>query len=234
MYILLVDDNKELVLELANSFSKEHKVDCYDNYHDASSRVDYMDYGVVCLDIFLGDTLTGVDLCRKIRSKSKDTIIIMFSGEHLDSTLIGDMLEAGADSFVEKCSLSTNLVHKAIALVQEKKESKKAALSQKLSAKIYDKIKIIEEKRKILIDDKEIHVGNIPFAIFKMLYESPDTFIHTSSIIRQVKPAHSTTGISIKAHISNLRRALGNYESHIKNEWGGWYMFSTEITGGGN
>ncbi len=228
MYILIVDDNREIGKHLSTTFSPEDKVDFYDNYEDAKKRIEYITYDVICLDIFLSETKTGIDLCREIREKNKDAIIIMFSGENLSPELAAEMLEAGADSFVEKSSASPLLVHKAIKLIEKRKEEEKKNYTEEFSHKIYKKIELLPEQRIIKIEGKDVHIGGIPLGIFQILYEHPNKYIHVSSIIREVKNANASTGISIKAHIANLRKVLGSYSKHIKNEWGGWYMFSTE------
>ena len=228
MYILIVDDNREIGKHLSTTFSPEDKVDFYDNYEDAKKRIEYITYDVICLDIFLSETKTGIDLCREIREKNKDAIIIMFSGENLSPELAAEMLEAGADSFVEKSSASPLLVHKAIKLIEKRKEEEKKHYVKEFSHKIYKKIELLPEQRVIKIEGKDVHVGGLHLGIFQILYEHPNKYIHVSSIIREVKNANASTGISIKAHIANLRKVLGTYANHIKNEWGGWYMFSTE------
>lgn len=230
MYILIVDDNREIAKHLSSTFSPQDKVDFYDNYEDAKKRIAYISYDVICLDIFLSEAKTGIDLCKEIRKKNKDAIIIMFSGEILSPELAAQMLEAGADSFVEKNSASPLLVHKAIKLVEDKKEEEKKHFIKEYAHQIYKKIQIVPEQRQIKVDGKEIHIGGVPLGILQVLYEHPNKYIHVSTIIREVKNANATTGISIKAHIANLRKLLGTeYSKHIKNEWGGWYMFSTDV-----
>lgn len=229
MYILIVDDNREIAKHLSTTFSPEDKVDFYDNYEDAKKRIEYISYDVICLDIFLSETKTGIDLCREIREKNKDAIIIMFSGESLSPELAAEMLEAGADSFVEKSSASPLLVHKAIKLVEKRKDDEKKRFVKEYTHQIYQKIQLFPEQRQLRIDGNDIHIGGVPLGIFQVLYEHPNKYMHVSTIIREVKNANATTGISVKAHIANLRKLLGEeYSKHIKNEWGGWYMFSTE------
>lgn len=231
MRVLIVDDQPSITTLLLRCFGEEYIVDCYNTVEEASDRIEYITYDIFCLDIHLSEKdAEGIDLCRKARFINPSSVIIMFTGSEVDGSMIARMMEAGANTFIEKKNITSHIVHKAIELVEAQHRKAKEALRQHHNNDLYAKIIIDEDHNILTIDDVITPIGRTPLKILNYLYERPNKYLHSSEIALAVKDMDSQTGISVKAHIMTIRKILGLYEHHIQNAWGGWYGFFLENT----
>lgn len=229
MRVLIVDDNPTITSILERCFQDDYTVDSYNNYFEASERMGYIHYDIFCLDIHLSEKYAeGIELCRKARERNPDSIIIMFTASDIDSELTRQMLEAGANTFLEKRNLDAFIVQKAVKLIEEKKEKSREKKNILPDHKIYEAIQVDEEHNMLTIDNKLVSLGHLSLLVFAYIFRRPNQYIHSSEIMQATKDADSYTGMSVKAHILIIRKALGTYAPHIQNSWGGWYGFFTE------
>lgn len=111
---LVVDDDNLFGSMLSNSLLREnYEVSVIGNYRHANAFIDECIAGtvsadepacttpdVIILDYFLDEGKTGLELCRKIRSRS-DVPIIMLTGNTSVETTVA-CLESGADQYIHK------------------------------------------------------------------------------------------------------------------------------------
>jgi excisionase family DNA binding protein len=101
---LVVDDDEELVELIADALSADRRfeVRTADNGFDAGMMVKEYRPDVIVLDVMLPD-INGKEVCQRVRSDSAldDTRIICISGM-VEKDKIGELLEAGANSFLQK------------------------------------------------------------------------------------------------------------------------------------
>lgn len=229
MRVLIVDDNPTITSILERCFHDGYTVDCYNNYFEASDRLGYISYDIFCLDIHLSEKYAeGIELCKKARERNPNSIIIMFTASDVDNDLVAQMMEAGANTFLEKRNLDAFIVKKAIKLVEEQKNKSKEKKDPLPDHEIYRTIQVDEEHNMLTINDKLIPLGRLSLLVFSYLFRRPNQYIHSSEITQATKDADSYTGMSVKAHILIIRKALGIHADHIQNSWGGWYGFFTE------
>lgn len=230
MRVLIVDDNPTITSILERCFHDRYTVDCYNNYFEANERLGYIHYDIFCLDIHLSEKYAeGIELCKKARDRNPNSIIIMFTASDIDSALVAQMMEAGANTFLEKRNLDSFIVQKAIKLVEEQKNHSKEKKHTLPDHELYRMIHIDEEHNMLTVNNKLIPLGRLSLLVFSYLFRRPNQYIHSSEIMQATKDADSYTGMSVKAHILIIRKALGKYADHIQNSWGGWYGFFTEI-----
>ena len=98
--VLVVEDEPSFAEALTLGLAREgFAVTVASDGADALRRFDEIDPDIVLLDVML-PTISGIDVCREIRTKSKVPIIMVSAkGEELD-TVVG--LEVGADDYVTK------------------------------------------------------------------------------------------------------------------------------------
>ena len=98
--VLVVEDERSFAEALTLGLGREgFAVTVSSDGADALRRFDEVQPDIVLLDVML-PTLSGIDVCREIRTKSKVPIIMVSAkGEELD-TVVG--LEVGADDYVTK------------------------------------------------------------------------------------------------------------------------------------
>ena len=102
--ILIVDDDEELVELIVDVLDRDGRFETrsVNNGFDAGMMVKEYRPDILVLDVMLPD-INGKDVCQKIRSDSllDDVRIICISGM-VEQDKIGDLLEAGANSFLQK------------------------------------------------------------------------------------------------------------------------------------
>ena len=100
MKVLLVEDNINLVDRIKRHLDKTYPIDVAHTGEDALYKTSRIDYGVIILDLGLPD-MSGVDVCRQIRSKDAATPILVLTGtDSVDSCV--NLLNSGADDYITK------------------------------------------------------------------------------------------------------------------------------------
>lgn len=101
---LVVDDDAELVELISDALEADRRfeVRTADNGFDAGMMVKDYRPDVIVLDVMLPD-INGKEVCQRVRSDSAldDTRIICISGM-VEKDKIGELIEAGANSFLQK------------------------------------------------------------------------------------------------------------------------------------
>ena len=118
MRVLLVEDEESFVEALTVGLEREgFDVDIARDGREALEVFDASRPHLVLLDVML-PLISGVDVCREIRSRSQVPIIMVTAkGEEID-TVVG--LEVGADDYVAKPYRLRELVARMRALLPER------------------------------------------------------------------------------------------------------------------
>jgi DNA-binding response OmpR family regulator len=100
--ILVVDDESPLRETLRQSFTREgHTVMAVADGRSAIDRASTEKFDIVLLDVALGESPDGYEVCRELRARDNVVPIIMLTAlESEAETVLG--LEAGADDYVTK------------------------------------------------------------------------------------------------------------------------------------
>jgi len=100
--ILVVDDEAELREMLTRSFSREgHHVHAVGTGNEAIEEASTHPYDVLLLDVALGTSPSGYDVCRTLRARRNMVPIIMLTALDSEADAVQG-LEAGADDYVTK------------------------------------------------------------------------------------------------------------------------------------
>jgi len=114
--VLIVEDEESFLDALRVSLAREgFAIDVARDGREALQRFDAASPDIVLLDVML-PKLSGIDVCREIRTKSSVPIIMVTArGEEID-TVVG--LEVGADDYVTKPYRIRELVARMRALLR--------------------------------------------------------------------------------------------------------------------
>jgi len=114
--ILVVDDEKKIVEVLQSYLEKaNYKVVCAYNGYEALETFDRYSPVLVVLDLMLPD-MTGEDVCRTIRKKSRVPVLMLTAKVEEESILKG--LEIGADDYVTKPFSPKQIVARVNAILR--------------------------------------------------------------------------------------------------------------------
>ncbi|WP_299444591.1 response regulator transcription factor [uncultured Phycicoccus sp.] len=114
--ILIVEDEESFSDPLSYLLSREgYEVSVADNGHDALTQFDAAGADLVLLDLMLPG-LSGVDVCRGLRSRSNVPVIMLTAKDSEIDKVVG--LELGADDYVTKPYSSRELLARIKAVLR--------------------------------------------------------------------------------------------------------------------
>lgn len=215
MKVLIVDDNTRLSERIKYRLDKEFIVDIEENGQDALDRIDKIDYSVIVLDLGLPD-ISGLEVCRSIRSKNIDIPILILTG--IDSTPSRvELLNAGADDYMVKPFEATELMARVKALAR-----RKARLPSSPQLTYRDLIIDIQSHR-VKRSGVEIALRRKEFDILEYLIRNSGRILTREMIMAHAWNSNSTSWTStVDVHIKHLRDKIDRpFETkYIKTAYG--------------
>jgi len=166
--VLVVEDEPSFAEALTLGLGREgFAVTVSSDGADALRRFEEIDPDIVLLDVML-PTISGIDVCRQIRTTSNVPIIMVSAkGEELDM-VVG--LEVGADDYVMKPYRLRELVARMRAVMRRTSEAESAASTESV---IESSEPIIVGDVTVDVDRHEVHVGgdeiSLPLKEFDLL-----------------------------------------------------------------
>ena len=222
--LLLVEDDEEIREIIIDYFTEksggtltintaetgiEGQLKCIDN-----------EYDLVLLDVMLPE-VDGFTICRELRKKS-DVPIIFITARHNESDRLHGY-KLGCDDYVTKPFSLAELYAKVNALL---KRSKGMVRREIMTA---GKIKIDPYSYTAYVNDEEIILAPIEFAILKILVESQGTVVSRDSLIIRIW-GYDFDGNDrvVDNHVKKLRKALGSASAQIKTVFKKGYKLEVE------
>ncbi|MFA7243095.1 MAG: response regulator transcription factor [Sulfuricellaceae bacterium] len=223
MNILLIEDNRDLALNLFDYFeAKGHALDLagdgISGLHFAASNP----YDVIILDVMLPG-IDGLSLCRRLREAGKHTPVLMLTArDSLDDKITG--LEAGADDYVVKPFALREVDARLHALVRraQMREGGGALCVGDLS---FDPVTL-----KVIRAGRTIELPPIPLKILEMLMKHAPRVLLREEIERAIWGDSPPDSDALRAHLHILRSAIDqpSTPSLIKTLRGIGYQISDE------
>jgi two-component system, OmpR family, response regulator RegX3 len=137
-------------------------------------------FDVVLLDLML-PKMSGLDVCRSIRSTSSVPIIVVSAkGEEVDMVL---MLEIGADDYVTKPYRLRELVARIRAVLRRRSDNDQLESDELITL---GNIRMDIDARRCYVDDKEIKLRKKEFALLRLLLENPGRVLTREVLIDRV------------------------------------------------
>ena len=223
--VLIVEDEKALAEILEYNFKKEgYVVDTASDGEIALDKIIFKAPDLIILDWML-PKLSGIDLCRKIRSnkKVKNIPIIMLTarGEEKDR-LKG--LEMGADDYVTKPFSINELLARAKAVL---KRIRPIFAEEEI---IFEDIKINIGTHKIFRNNKEIKLGPTEFNLLRFFMENISRVFSRQQLLNHVwKHDALVEPRTVDVHVRRLRKSLnaGNQKDFIRTVRSAGYSFGS-------
>jgi len=128
--VLLVEDNLEDVTFLRRTLQRvsgtHFQLETVTRLSDASAKLKEGDIDVVLVDLTLPDS-AGLETFHIIKSQARDTPVIVLSGLD-DETVAVNAVHAGAEDYLVKGRVDSQLITRAIIYAMERMESRRALL----------------------------------------------------------------------------------------------------------
>jgi two-component system KDP operon response regulator KdpE len=225
--ILIIEDDKYISNFIAVSLKKsEYEVFVSPSAADGLFMFSSHHPDIILLDLGLPDQ-DGLDIIKELRGFSEVPILVVSArGQERDKI---EALDLGASDYITKPfhmgELMARIRVAERALLQRDTERLE-------STHKYDYLTVDYEKRKILVDDTEVHLTPIEHRLLMLLIENQGKVLTHNYIIRQIWGYESGGDTkSLRVFMANLRRKVEKDSSDhhlIATEVGVGYRFVGE------
>jgi DNA-binding response OmpR family regulator len=202
--ILVVDDESPLRETLRQSFTREgHTVMAVADGRSAIDRASTTRFDIVLLDVALGASPDGYEVCRELRARDNVVPIIMLTA--LDSeaeTVLG--LEAGADDYVTKPFGLAELRSRIRAVLR--RADPRAFGDQVLSAQ---HVTLDRARRQVTVRGETVELTFSEFEILTALMKQAGRLFNRQELLRAIwGDSAYRDPRAIDVHVRHLREKL--------------------------
>lgn len=224
MNLLIIEDEIDL-LESIKEFllSESFIVESVTSFCMAEEKIGMYDYDCIVVDINLPGG-SGLDIIRQLKSKNKDTgVIIISAKDSLDDKLTG--LDIGADDYLTKPFHLSELNARIKSIIRRR--GLKGS-----NIKKFNELTIQFDSRKLFINNKEVTLTRKEYDLLLYFIMNEDRVLSKEDIAEHLWGDNmSITADSfdfIYNHIKNLRKKMLDNGSadYIKSVYGIGYKFS--------
>ncbi|MCC8073372.1 MAG: response regulator transcription factor [Clostridiales bacterium] len=223
--LIIEDDEKILTLERdyleANGFETDTAVDGLTGLEKALGD----DFALVLLDIML-PSMSGIDVCRKIREK-KDIPILMVSAKKEEPDKI-EALGFGADDYIVKPFSPGELVARIKAHIARYNRLTGSSVTESDVITI-DNLRIDKQSAQAFLNGTDLALTKKEFNVLLLMASQP-TKVFTKNEIFETVWGYDSLGdtSSLTVHINRLRDKIKKVDpesNYIKTMWGMGYRF---------
>lgn len=223
MKILIIEDEKELVLTIKNFLESEDflcEIAC--SYFDAEDSLSTHKYDIIILDLTLpgGD---GLNLIKLIKETNRQAGLLIVSAKNsLDDKIKG--LDMGADDYITKPFHLAELNSRIKSLARRRHFDGGSEI-------IFNEIKLNVDSSEVLINGKPLDLTRKEYEILLYFIVNRNRVLTRESIAEHVwgdEISYADNFDFIYSHIKNIRKKieLNNGRNYLHNVYGTGYKFS--------
>ncbi|MEL7156618.1 MAG: response regulator transcription factor [Actinomycetota bacterium] len=208
--VLVVEDEEAFIDALTVGLSKEgFRVEVARDGAEGLARFDEVDPDLVLLDLML-PRISGVDVCREIRTRSQVPIIMVTAKSAEVDTVVG--LEVGADDYVTKPYRMRELVARMRAVLR-RAEQASAPAAEDVPAEggggeaiVVGDVSIDPSRHEVLIRNEPAQLPLKEFELLRYLMENAGLVLSRDALIDRVW-GHDYVGDTktLDVHVKRLR-----------------------------
>jgi len=219
MKILIVEDEKKIANSLKKNFNDEgfSTTICYDGAM-ALDIVSKEKFDLILLDWRIPE-VTGIDVCKRIRSVNNQTPIILLTAlTNLTNKV--EALNCGADDYVTKPFSFEEVLARVNAIIRRDKFSNSIIEFNSLSLNLITHI--------LDTETESIKLPEMEFELLKYFLENRDQIINRETLSEDVwKLKFSPSTNVVDVTVKNLRKKLEEFtgSKFIKSVYGEGYLF---------
>ncbi len=210
MHILLVDDNREILLGLTKLLTDAgFDIHTALRLHEAQQKLSEQNYDLIILDWMLPDG-SGVEFLKDQRRAQLATPVMMLSSK-TDAFDKAEALDAGADDYLQKPFSHVELLARIRALLRRESSQKKSQVK-------VGNLEVDFSTREVLVEGKSVKLSKKEFELLELLLLNINITLTRYQIEEHLNRdfnALKTSNI-VDAHIKNLRKKLGSAAAVIE------------------
>ena len=209
---LLVEDDAEIREIITDYFVEKSEgvfdIDCAETGNEGQQKCLENEYDLILLDVMLPE-IDGFAICREVRKKSDVPIVFITARSNENDRLHGYNL--GCDDYISKPFSLAEFYAKVTALIRRTKGTVRNDIMTVGS------IKLNPYRCTVFVNEKEITLAPMEFAILKILMENCGRLVTRESLIIRVW-GYDFEGNDrvVDNHVKKLRKALGDASTQIK------------------
>ena len=226
MRVLLIEDEIRLAENVAVAL-RDGPGYAVDHAEDGVTALDLahnLSYDLIILDLMLPG-VDGPTVLRRIRARGDQTVVLVLTARSERATVV-QLLNDGADDYLNKPFDLGELIARCKALIRRGKGVANSAL------RVGD-LELHTGEQTVLRDGRPIFLSPMEYRILEYLMHRPRIVVSKRELLEHMYDYnwehHSNV---IEAHVSNLRRKLGDGANHlsIENLRGRGYRLVVEQT----
>src|SRR2546423_54644 len=209
--VLVVEDEESFVEALVVGLKREgFRVVVARDGLEALERFDATRPDLVLLDVML-PKMSGVDVCREIRTKSRVPVIMVTAkGSEID-TVVG--LEVGADDYVTKPYRLRELVARMRAVLRRAPRPGEEESSGELLE--VGEVRLDPERHEVHVRGSEVSLPLKEFELLELLLENAGRVLTRETLIDRIWGPHYVGDTkTLDVHIKRLRAKVEEDPSH--------------------
>lgn len=210
--ILLVEDDAEIREIITDYFAEKSAgvfhIDTAGTGGEGQQKCMENEYDLVLLDIMLPE-VNGFTICRELRKDSDVPIVFITARHGEEDRLHGYRL--GCDDYISKPFSLAELYAKVTALIRR---AKGTVRNEIMTA---GRIKLDPYRYTVSVNDREIVLAPMEFAVLKILMENRGKTVSRESLLIRIW-GYDFDGNDrvVDNHVKKLRKSLGDASSQIK------------------
>ncbi len=209
--VLVVEDEESFVEALTIGLEREgFIVDVARDGNEALQRFERIQPDLVLLDLML-PTMSGIDVCRLIRTRSNVPVIMVTAKSTEIDTVVG--LEIGADDYVTKPYRLRELVARMRAVLRRTPRVE-APLEEGEQIEVFS-IKLDILRHEVVVRGEEVRLPLKEFELLQFLMENAGRVVTRDTLIDRVWGSdYVGDGKTLDVHIKRLRNRLEEDPAH--------------------
>jgi DNA-binding response OmpR family regulator len=202
--ILVVDDEAELREMLTRSFTREgHRVAAVGDGRAAIERAGSQPFDIVLLDVALGSSPDGYEVCRALRVRRNVVPVIMLTARDAEADAVAG-LEAGADDYVTKPFGLAELRSRIRAVLR--RAGPRTPAEDVLSV---GPLRLDRGAREVTVDGTAVHLTFSEFELLDALMAQPGRLLNRQELLRAIwGDSAYRDPRAIDVHVRHLREKL--------------------------
>jgi two-component system alkaline phosphatase synthesis response regulator PhoP len=230
--ILIVEDDRSVVHIVRSCLEKEgFRVQSFSSGEEAVERYFDQKYALVILDWKLPG-MSGIDVCRQIRSSDPNTPIIMLSGRTEERDRVRG-LEVGCDDYILKPFGVKELVARVRAVIRRYERAQRIALGKLEGSRIEIGALVIDrEKRGVSINSRPVPLTVKEYDLLCLLAANPGRTYSRRQLLDLLWAYDAEVyEHAVNSHVNRLRAKIERdprKPRYIHTVWGVGYRFAEE------
>ncbi|MFC3094669.1 response regulator [Alteromonas sediminis] len=231
-HLFLVEDDPSLAALVTEYFEMQgFKVSVESRGDTALARILTENVDLVILDLMLPGK-NGLDVCRELRSESKDIPVVMLTARTDDiDQIVG--LEVGADDYICKPVQPRLLLARVNALLRRAHSTESANTNDgakpESQTRQFGSLFIDMRKQQVVLNNNEVEMTTNEMALLWQFAQNADTVLSRDALLNQLRGfGYDGLDRTVDMLVSRLRKKLGDSAEkpeRIKTVWKKGYLF---------